>query len=238
MLRVADLEVAYDEIPALRGIALNVQEGEIVSVIGSNGAGKSTLLKAISGLLHPLAGTIEFLGEDITALHPYDVVARGMSHVPEGRLIFGKMNVLDNLLLGAYTRHRQKEIEATLAQVFTMFPRLRERQLQKSETLSGGEQQMLAIARGLMSRPKLLILDEPSLGLMPKLVDEVFEVIGRLRSEGLTVLLIEQNVYEALQVADRAYVLQTGRIVLEGTGDQLLSHDGVRQAYLGISEPR
>ncbi|MGO9622450.1 MAG: ABC transporter ATP-binding protein [Desulfobaccales bacterium] len=235
MLRVADIEVTYDEIPALRGITIKVNEGEITSVIGSNGAGKSTLLKAISGLLHPIEGTIEFLGEDITALHPYEIVARGMSHVPEGRLIFGKMNVLDNLLLGAYTRHEQGEIEATLDQVFTMFPRLQERQFQKSETLSGGEQQMLAIARGLMSRPKLLILDEPSLGLMPKLVDEVFEVIVRLQSEGLTVLLIEQNVYEALQVADRAYVLQTGRIVLEGTGDELLSHDGVRQAYLGIS---
>jgi branched-chain amino acid transport system ATP-binding protein len=235
MLRVADIEVSYDEVPALRGITINVNMGEIVSVIGSNGAGKSTLLKAISGLLHPIEGTIEFLGEDITALPPYDIVARGMSHVPEGRLIFGKMHVLDNLLLGAYTRHEQEEIEATLDQVFTMFPRLQERQFQKSETLSGGEQQMLAIARGLMSRPKLLILDEPSLGLMPKLVDEVFDVILRLRSEGLTVLLIEQNVYEALQVADRAYVLQTGRIVLEGTGDEILSHEGVRKAYLGIS---
>jgi branched-chain amino acid transport system ATP-binding protein len=235
MLRVADIEVAYGEIPALRGITIHVTEGEIVSVIGSNGAGKSTLLKAISGLLHPSEGTIKFLGEDIISLPAYDIVARGMSHVPEGRLIFGQMNVLDNLLLGAHTRCEQKEIAATLDQVFTMFPRLRERQFQKSETLSGGEQQMLAIARGLMSRPKLLILDEPSLGLMPKLVDEVFEVILRLRSEGLTVLLIEQNVYEALEVADRAYVLQTGRIVLEGTGDELLSHDGVRQAYLGIS---
>ncbi len=227
--------MSYDEVPALRGLTIAVQAGEIVSVIGSNGAGKTTLLKAISGLLHPLAGTVEFLGEDITALNPYDIVARGMSHVPEGRLIFGKMNVLDNLLLGAYTRRDQGEIEATLASVFTIFPRLRERQFQKSETLSGGEQQMLAIARGLMSRPKLLILDEPSLGLMPKLVDEVFEVILRLRSEGLTVLLIEQNVYEALEVADRAYVLQTGRIVLEGAGEALLSHDGVRKAYLGIS---
>ncbi len=193
------------------------------------------MLKAISGLLHRIAGTIEFVGENITALHPHDIVTRGMSHVPEGRLIFGQMNVLDNLLLGAYTRHEPKEIEATLDQVFKVFPRLRERQAQKSETLSGGEQQMLAIARGLMSRPKLLILDEPSLGLMPKLVDEVFEVILRLRSEGLTVLLVEQNVYEALQVADRAYVLQTGRIVLEGAGEELLSHDGVRKAYLGVS---
>lgn len=235
MLRVADIEVRYDEIPAVRGISINVNEGEIVSVIGSNGAGKSTLLKAISGLRHPIEGTIEFLGEDITTQHPYNIVGRGISHVPEGRLIFGKMNVLDNLLLGAYTRHEQEEIEATLDQVFTVFPRLRERQFQKSETLSGGEQQMLAIARGLMSRPKLLLLDEPSLGLMPKLVDEVFEVIGRLRSEGLTVLLIEQNVYEALHVADRAYVLQTGRMVLEGTGDELLANDGVRKAYLGVS---
>jgi branched-chain amino acid transport system ATP-binding protein len=235
MLRVDDIEVRYDEIPAVRGVSLNVNEGEIVSVIGSNGAGKSTLLKAISGLLHPIEGTIEFLGEDITPLHPYDIVARGISHVPEGRLIFGKMNVLDNLLLGAYTRREQGEIEATLDQVFTMFPRLRERQSQKSETFSGGEQQMLAIARGLMSRPKLLMLDEPSLGLMPKLVDEVFEVIVRLRSEGLTVLLVEQSVYEALQVADRAYVIQTGRIVLEGTGDELLANDGVRKAYLGVT---
>jgi branched-chain amino acid transport system ATP-binding protein len=235
MLRVADIEVWYDEVPALRGITINVNEGEIVSVIGSNGAGKSTLLKAISGLLHPIAGTIDFLGAEITTLPPYNIVARGMSHVPEGRLIFGKMNVLDNLLLGAYTRYEPGEIEDTLHQVFTMFPRLKERQFQKSETLSGGEQQMLAIARGLMSRPKLLMLDEPSLGLMPKLVDEVFEVIQRLRTEGLTVLLIEQNVYEALQVADRAYVVQTGRIVLEGTGHELLSHDGVRKAYLGLS---
>jgi len=235
MLRVADIEVRYGEIPALRGITFQVNEGEIVSVIGSNGAGKTTLLKAISGLRHPVAGTIKFLGEDITTLQAYDIVARGMSHVPEGRLIFGKMNVLDNLMLGAYTRHQQEEIDAALDQVFTMFPRLQERRFQKSETLSGGEQQMLAIARGLMSRPKLLLLDEPSLGLMPKLVDEVFDVVVRLRSEGLTVLLIEQNVFEALQVADRAYVLQTGRVVLEGTGDELLSNDGVRKAYLGIS---
>jgi branched-chain amino acid transport system ATP-binding protein len=235
MLRVADIEVRYDEIPALRGISLNINEGEIVSVIGSNGAGKSTLLKAISGLLHPIEGTIEFLGEDITSLNPYDIVARGISHVPEGRLIFGKMNVLDNLLLGAYTRREPREVETTLDQVLTMFPRLRERQSQKSETFSGGEQQMLAIARGLMSRPKLLMLDEPSLGLMPKLVDEVFEVIVRLRSEGLTVLLVEQSVYEALQVSDRAYVLQTGQIVLEGTGDELLANDAVRKAYLGVS---
>jgi branched-chain amino acid transport system ATP-binding protein len=235
MLRVADIEVRYDEIPALRGISLQVNEGEIVSVIGSNGAGKSTLLKAISGLLHPAAGTIKFLEEDITKRQAYDIVARGMSHVPEGRLVFGKMNVLDNLLLGAYTRRQQGEIDAALEQVFTMFPRLQERRLQKSETLSGGEQQMLAIARGLMSRPKLLLLDEPSLGLMPKLVDEIFDVVLRLRTEGLTVLLIEQNVFEALEVADRAYVLQTGRIVLEGTGKELLSNDGIRKAYLGIS---
>jgi len=235
MLRVADIEVRYGEIPALRGITFQVKEGEIVAVIGSNGAGKTTLVKAVSGLQHPVSGTIKFLEEDITALPAYDIVARGMSHVPEGRLVFGKMNVLDNLMLGAYTRRHQGEIDAALDQVLTMFPRLQERRFQKSETLSGGEQQMLAIARGLMSRPKLLLLDEPSLGLMPKLVDEVFDVVVRLRSEGLTVLLIEQNVYEALQVADRAYVLQTGRIVLEGTGDELLSHDGVRKAYLGIS---
>jgi len=235
MLRVADIEVRYGEIPALRGITFQVKEGEIVAVIGSNGAGKTTLVKAVSGLQHPVSGTIKFLEEDITALPAYDIVARGMSHVPEGRLVFGKMNVLDNLMLGAYTRRHQGEIDAALDQVLTMFPRLQERRFQKSETLSGGEQQMLAIGRGLMSRPKLLLLDEPSLGLMPKLVDEVFDVVVRLRSEGLTVLLIEQNVYEALQVADRAYVLQTGRIVLEGTGDELLSHDGVRKAYLGIS---
>ncbi len=235
MLRVADIEVRYGEIPALRGITFQVKEGEIVAVIGSNGAGKTTLVKAVSGLQHPVSGTIKFLEEDITALPAYDIVARGMSHVPEGRLVFGKMNVLDNLMLGAYTRRHQGEIDAALDQVLTMFPRLQERRFQKSETLSGGEQQMLAIARGLMSRPKLLLLDEPSLGLMPKLVDEVFDVVVRLRSEGLTVLLIEQNVYEALQVADRAYVLQTGRVVLEGTGDELLSHDGVRKAYLGIS---
>jgi branched-chain amino acid transport system ATP-binding protein len=235
MLRVADIEVRYGEIPALRGITFQVNEGEIVSVIGSNGAGKTTLVKAVSGLQHPVSGTIKFLEEDITTLPAYDIVARGMSHVPEGRLVFGKMNVLDNLLLGAYTRRQQAEIDAALDQVLTMFPRLQERRFQKSETLSGGEQQMLAIARGLMSRPKLLLLDEPSLGLMPKLVDEVFEVVVRLRSEGLTVLLIEQNVFEALEVADRAYVLQTGRIVLEGTGDELLSNDGIRKAYLGIS---
>ena len=235
MLRVADIEVRYDEIPALRGITFQVNEGEIVSVIGSNGAGKTTLVKAVSGLQPPVSGTIKFLEEDITKLPAYDIVTRGMSHVPEGRLVFGKMNVLDNLLLGAYTRHQRGEIDAALDQVLTMFPRLQERRFQKSETLSGGEQQMLAIARGLMSRPKLLLLDEPSLGLMPKLVDEVFEVVMRLRSEGLTVLLIEQNVFEALEVADRAYVLQTGRIVLEGTGDELLSNDGIRKAYLGIS---
>jgi branched-chain amino acid transport system ATP-binding protein len=234
MLRVADIEVWYDEVPALRGITINVNQGEIVSVIGSNGAGKSTLLKAISGLLHPIDGTIEFLGAEITTLHPYDIVARGMSHVPEGRLIFGKMNVLDNLLLGAYTRYAPGEIADTLDQVFTVFPRLKERQFQKSETLSGGEQQMLAIARGLMSRPQLLMLDEPSLGLSPLLRQHLAEKIKEIHREGVTLVLVEQNARLGLMLASYGYVLENGELALQGKTSDLMLDENVKRAYLGV----
>ena len=234
MLRVADIEVRYDEIPALRGITFQVNEGEIVSVIGSNGAGKTTLVKAISGLQPPVSGTIKFLEEDITKLPAYDIVTRGMSHVPEGRLVFGKMNVLDNLLLGAYTRHQRGEIDAALDQVLTMFPRLQERRFQKSETLSGGEQQMLATARSLMFEAKLLAIDEPSLGLAPRIREELFAAIAQIHADGVPVLLVEQEVGQVFRMAARNYVLSQGRIVAAGSAERLMSDETLRAGYLGL----
>jgi branched-chain amino acid transport system ATP-binding protein len=234
MLEVSHIRVCYDQVPAIHDVSFRIEGGDIVSIIGANGAGKSTLLKTISGLLHPDPGQIEFLGERIDQLPAHRIVELGISHAPEGRRIFQYMTVQRNLRLGAYTQKAEEIREEILKQVFEIFPILRERLDQKAGTLSGGEQQMLAIARGLMSRPRLLMLDEPSLGLMPTLVTQVFDTIKRINAEGTTILLVEQNVREALELAHRAYVLQTGNIVLEGTGEELLESDLVRKAYLGI----
>jgi branched-chain amino acid transport system ATP-binding protein len=234
MLEVSHIRVCYDEVPAIHEVSFRIEEGEIVSIIGANGAGKSTLLKTISGLLHPEQGAIEFQGQRIDPLPPHRIVELGISHVPEGRRIFQYMTVQRNLRIGAYTQKSEEIREETLRQIFEIFPVLKERTNQRAGTLSGGEQQMLAIARGLMSRPKLLMLDEPSLGLMPTLVTQVLDTIRRIKDEGTTILLVEQNVREALELADRAYVLQTGNVVLDGTGKELLETDLVRKAYLGI----
>jgi len=234
MLNVHDIQVCYDEVPAIHHVSFHINQGEIVSIIGANGAGKSTLLKAISGLLSPSRGTIEFLGHRIDHLPPHQIASLGLAHVPEGRRLFQHLTVLANLRLGAYTNKSQEMRDKTLEQVFELFPVLKARLNQRAGTLSGGEQQMLAIARGLMSRPSLLMLDEPSLGLMPKLVSLVFDTIKRINAEGTTILLVEQNVREALELANRAYILQTGNITLEGTGKELLETDLVRKAYLGI----
>lgn len=234
MLDVEGLAVGYGDLLAIQDVSFNVQRGEVVSLIGSNGSGKSTLLRTISGLLRPRKGTIRFAGEPIHATPPYDIVRKRISMVPEGRQLFGRLSVWDNLLLGAYCLRSQDEIGAALDDVVKLFPWLPERKSQRADTLSGGEQQQVAIARGLMSRPSLLMLDEPSLGIMPKLVTEMFETIDEIRKKGMTVLLVEQNVFEALSISDRAYVLQTGRIVLQGKGEELLHSDLVRQAYLGM----
>jgi len=234
VLEVKNLQAGYDEVPVLWDVSLRVPEGNIVAVIGANGAGKTTLLRTISGLIVPMKGTITFLGQQLNRLSPHQIAGLGIAHVPEGRGVFAYQTVLRNLYLGGYLRPRQ-EVEETLQVVFDLFPRLEERKHQLAGTLSGGEQQMLVIARGLMSRPRLLMLDEPSLGLMPKLVDEIFDLVVRISKEqGITILLVEQNVREALAVADYAYVLQTGRLALEGTGDDLLRTDMVRRVYLGV----
>ena len=234
MLEVEGLAVGYGDLLAIQDVSFNVQKGEVVSLIGSNGSGKSTLLRTISGLLRPRKGTIRFEGEPIHVVPPYDIVRKRIAMVPEGRQLFGRLSVWDNLLLGAYAIGSQDEIGAALDDVVKLFPWLPRRKTQRADTLSGGEQQQVAIARGLMSRPSLLMLDEPSLGIMPKLVTELFETIDEIRKKGMTVLLVEQNVFEALSISDRAYVLQTGRIVLQGKGDDLLQSDLVRQAYLGM----
>jgi len=235
LLEVADIHVAYDGVPALRGVSFHVRAGEIVSIVGSNGAGKTTILKTISSLLHPQPGSIRFEDKRIDAWPPHRVVQLGIAHVPEGRRLFAKQTVIENLLLGSYTRRAAADRQADLERVFDLFPILKERRHQKAGTLSGGEQQMLAIGRGLMLRPKLLMLDEPSLGIAPKLVDKIFETVHDLnKKEGITLLLVEQNVREALELADRAYVLQTGGVVMEGTGRDLLQSDIIQKAYLGI----
>ena len=235
MLDVKNIRVSYDHIPAIHDVSFRVDKGEIVTIVGSNGAGKTTIIRAIAGILQLDHGEIRFLDEPIEKLPSYERVARGISLVPEGRHIFGKLSVHDNLLLGAHLETSPEEIQRRLEQAYELFPRLRERRGQKAGTLSGGEQQMLAIARGLMANPKLLMLDEPSLGLMPKLVMQVFDVIDQLREErGLTILLVEQNVYNALELSDRAYVIQNGRVVIEGKGEELLESDVVRKAYLGM----
>jgi branched-chain amino acid transport system ATP-binding protein len=234
MLKVDRIKVYYGGIPALHDVSFEVGKGELVSIVGANGAGKSTAMKAVMGTLCPVSGRIEFDGEDLTRKNSSETVRLGITYVPEGRHIFGPLSVEENLILGAYTRDSAKEVKDSLAYVYTLFPVLKARHKQKGETLSGGEQQMLAIGRGLMSRPKLLMLDEPSLGLMPKLVSELFEAIALLKEEGRTILLVEQNVREALELADRGYVLQTGRTMYSGRGKELLETENVKKAFLGL----
>ena len=234
MLEVKDLDVAYGEKPALRGVDLRVEEGECVSVLGANGAGKSTLLRAISGLLTPRRGGIMLDGQRLDRLPAYDIAALGIAHVPEGRRVLPDMTVQENLELGAYLPTPKKRRPETLAWVYEVFPRLKERQRQRAGTLSGGEQQMLAIGRGLMLRPRILMLDEPSLGLAPVIVDVTFEKIAEVRRQGIAILLVEQNVQRALGLADRGYVLEQGRVVLQGTSQDLLENPHVKVAYLGL----
>ncbi len=234
MLEVKGVSVGYKDLLAVQDVSFTVKRGEVVSLIGSNGAGKSTILRTIAGLLRPRRGEILLDNEPIHVVPPYDIVKRKIAMVPEGRQLFGRLSVWDNLLLGAYALDSRQETQESLEIVLRLFPVLGERKGQRAETLSGGEQQQLAIARGLMSRPSLLMLDEPSLGIMPKLVSEIFRTIHEISQKGVTVFLVEQNVYEALSISDRAYVLQTGRIVLEGKGDDLLKSDLVRKAYLGM----
>jgi branched-chain amino acid transport system ATP-binding protein len=232
MLTIEGLDVFYGPIQALNQVHVRVEQGEIVAIIGSNGAGKSTLLRTVSGLLKPRAGNIVFEGADTKGLTPDKVVRLGIGQSPEGRRIFTEMSVRENMLLGAYTRN-DHEVQADIEKCLDRFPRLRERYQQNAGTLSGGEQQMLAMSRALMSRPKLLLLDEPSMGLAPNLVTEVFEMVGELNREGVTILLVEQNAHRALEIANRGYVLETGSIVLEGTGQELLHDSKVKEAYLG-----
>ncbi|MCL6634393.1 MAG: ABC transporter ATP-binding protein [Peptococcaceae bacterium] len=233
MLKVNNIQVFYGAIQALHGISFEVGEGEIVTLIGANGAGKSTTLRTISGLIRPRSGTVEFKGQDITRVPAHKIVQMGIAHVPEGRKIFPNLTVRENLLMGAYTRKDKNEIAAGLENVFQRFPRLKEREKQEAGTLSGGEQQMLAMGRGLMCRPSLLILDEPSMGLSPILVEEIFKIIQEINRQGTTVLLVEQNAFMALQIAHRAYVLETGRILLSGSAAELQANPRVRSAYLG-----
>lgn len=235
MLEVRDLSVFFGNIRALHGISFDVQEGEIVTLIGANGAGKTTTLRTISALNRPTGGEILFRGKPITGMKPHKIVSMGISHVPEGRRIIGNLTVLENLKMGAYTRTDREEIQASLEEVFQRFPRLKERSRQLAGTLSGGEQQMLAIGRALMAKPVLLLLDEPSMGLSPILVEEIFNIISTINQQGTTVLLVEQNAYMALQIANRAYVLESGRIVLSGDSRELQANEGVRAAYLGES---
>jgi len=234
MLEVSRLRAAYDGVVALHDVSFAINEGEVVSIIGSNGAGKTTTLRTISGQIRPDAGRIAFRGNRIDHLPAHQIAGLGIAHIPEGRKIFSRLTVLDNLLVGSYCQRARADEQTSLNRIFQMFPRLKERASQRAGTLSGGEQQMLAIGRGLMLRPALLMLDEPSLGLAPKLVDEIFSTIRAIASEGMTILLVEQNVRESLELADRAYVLQTGSTIAEGTGRELLGSDLVRHAYLGI----
>ena len=233
LLEAKDLNVYYGAIHALQGVSFTVDEGEIVSLIGANGAGKSTTLKTISGLLRPRVGDILLRGESLKTMPAQDIVRRGVIHVPEGRKIFAPLTVQENLEMGAFTRKDKDEIRTNLERVFKSFPRLKERLNQLGGTLSGGEQQMLAIGRGLMAQPKVLLLDEPSMGLAPILVEEIFSIIKEINSQGVAILLVEQNALMALSVANRGYVLETGRIVLEGTGQELLQNPQVMKAYLG-----
>ena len=233
LLEVEDLSVAYGAIEAVKGISLSVEAGQVVALLGTNGAGKTTTLRTVSGLLRPRAGQIRFDGQRLDGHPAHQVVERGVAHSPEGRRIFPLMSVEENLELGAYSRSKAGGVRQDIDAVFERFERLRERRAQKAGTLSGGEQQMLAIGRALMSRPRLLMLDEPSMGLSPIMIQLIFSTIGELKEQGVTILLVEQNASAALRLADYGYVLETGRIVLEGTGEQLLNDDSVRKAYLG-----
>ncbi len=233
ILELQDVHTYYGRIHAVKGISLTVREGEVVTLIGSNGAGKSTTLRTINGLVHAREGTIRFQGEDITRMAPHHVVANGISQSPEGRHVFPRMTVLENLEMGAYQRPKGSDVQEDLDRVYALFPRLDERKTQKAGTLSGGEQQMLAMGRALMARPKLLLLDEPSMGLAPIFVERIFEIIVEINTQGTPVLLVEQNALMALEVADRGYVLETGHIVLEGAAKELATNEQVRKTYLG-----
>ena len=234
MLKVENLSVHYGMIQAVRDVSFEVNEGEVVSLIGANGAGKTTILRTISGLVRPSSGKIEFLGNEIQKVPAQKIVAAGLSQVPEGRHVFSGLTVMENLEMGAYTRNDTEQIKEDINHMFTLFPRLAERKKQLAGTMSGGEQQMLAMARALMSSPSLLLLDEPSMGLAPLLVQEIFNIIEKInKEENVTVLLVEQNANMALSIADRGYVLETGKIILEGTGKELLSNPEIKKAYLG-----
>ena len=233
MLEVKDLQVYYGVIQALKGISFHVNQGEVIALIGANGAGKTTTLQTLTGILSPKSGSIVFEGKDLTRTPAHKIVEMGMAHVPEGRRVFADMSVYENLLLGAYTRKDKAEIAESLASVYKRFPRLEERKGQRAGTLSGGEQQMLAMGRALMSRPRIILMDEPSMGLSPIFVNEIFDIIREVSESGTTVLLVEQNAKKALSIADRAYVLETGSITRDGKAEDLLNDEAVQKAYLG-----
>jgi len=233
MLSVNNLQVHYGMIQAIKDVSFEVNEGEVIALIGANGAGKTTILHTVSGLLQPTKGSVIFEGQDITKVPAHKIVSLGMAHVPEGRRVFAQLTVLENLKLGAYTRKDKNEMEETLQMIYKRFPRLEERKNQVAGTLSGGEQQMLAMGRALMSHPKIILMDEPSMGLSPIFVEEVFKIIRDISAEGVTVLLVEQNAKKALNIADRAYVLETGNIILQGDAKKLMNDESVKKAYLG-----
>ncbi len=233
MLEVKDLEVYYGVIQAIKGVSFHVDQGEVIALIGANGAGKTTILHTITGLLAPKKGSVYFEGKEITKVPAHKIVSLGMAHVPEGRRVFAELSVYENLKMGAYTRKDRSEIEESLERVYKRFPRLQERRNQMAGTLSGGEQQMLAMGRALMSKPKIILMDEPSMGLSPILVNEIFDIIQEVSQSGTTVLLVEQNAKKALSIADRAYVLETGNISIEGNAKDLLEDDSIKKAYLG-----
>ena len=233
MLSVNNLQVHYGMIQAIKDVSFEVNEGEVIALIGANGAGKTTILHTVSGLLQPTKGSVIFEGQDITKIPAHKIVSLGMAHVPEGRRVFAQLTVLENLKLGAYTRKDKNEMEETLKMIYRRFPRLEERKNQIAGTLSGGEQQMLAMGRALMSHPKIILMDEPSMGLSPIFVEEVFKIIRDISAEGVTVLLVEQNAKKALNIADRAYVLETGNIILQGDAKKLMNDESVKKAYLG-----
>ncbi|MFU2424084.1 MAG: ABC transporter ATP-binding protein [Bacteroides sp.] len=233
MLEIKDLKVSYGMIQAIKGISFEVNKGEVIALIGANGAGKTTILHTITGLLNADSGSVTYEGKDITRMPGHKIVSMGIAHVPEGRRVFANMTVLQNLKLGAYTRKDKAEIAETLEMVYTRFPRLKERKNQLAGTLSGGEQQMLAMGRALMSHPQIILMDEPSMGLSPIFVNEIFDIIEEVSKSGTTVLLVEQNAKKALSIADRAYVLETGNIVLDGKASELLDNDSIKKAYLG-----
>ena len=233
MLEVKDLQVYYGMIQAIKGISFEVNQGEVIALIGANGAGKTTILHTVTGLIAPKKGSILFEGQDITKVPAHKIVSMGLAHVPEGRRVFAQLSVYDNLKMGAYTRKDKNEIEESLEMVYKRFPRLEERKNQMAGTLSGGEQQMLAMGRALMSKPKIILMDEPSMGLSPIFVNEIFDIIQEVSASGTTVLLVEQNAKKALSIADRAYVLETGNIALEGDAKVLMNDDSIKKAYLG-----